>query len=153
MENHEKGHHHKETLGGKRIVSAVIVLLLVGGASFWGGMKYQGNKNTAAKAGYGAGFPGGSGRAGGRGAAGGFVTGDILSKDASSITVKMRDGSSKIVLIPGSAAILKSTTGTTTDLAIGQSVTVIGSPNSDGSLNAQTVQIRPAGMGPQGPGR
>lgn len=151
MENHDKGHHHKAAFAGKQAAKAVAVLLVVGAVAFWGGMKYQGSKTTAARAGFTA--QGGAGRPGGRGAAGGFVTGDILSVDASGITVKMRDGSSKIVLVPGSAAILKSTTGTSTDLAVGQSVTVTGSPNSDGSLNAQTVQIRPAGMGAQGPGR
>ena len=76
---------------------------------------------------------------------GGFATGDIISHDDTGITIKMRDGSTKIILVPASAVVLKSSSGAPSDLSVGQSVTVTGATNADGSINAQTVQIRPAG--------
>ncbi len=44
----------------------------------------------------------------GRGTMGGFTAGEVLSKDDSGITIKMMDGSTKIVLVNGSTAVMKS---------------------------------------------
>ena len=81
------------------------------------------------------------------GANGGFSAGEILSKDANGITIKMQDGSTKIVLVGASAQIMKQTSGSLDDLSVGQNVMITGSPNSDGSITAQTVSLRPAGFG------
>ena len=81
---------------------------------------------------------------------GGFMAGEILSKDESSITIKMQDGSTKIVLVGSSTQIMKSTTGSSDDLMNGTNVTVTGIANSDGSVTAESVQIRPAGSMPFG---
>ncbi len=152
METHS--HSHKK-FGSKEIASAAAVLIIACGVSFWGGMKYRTHTLTSMRGTFMQGMGGQGGtRAGVRGGMNGsFVTGDIIASDQTSITVKMRDGSSKIVLVPASASVLKSTAGSATDLVVGQSVTVTGTANADGSLNAQTVQIRPAGMNPQAPGR
>lgn len=88
----------------------------------------------------GAGFPGGARRAGG-----GFVSGEIVSQDATSITVKDASGSTKIVYYTGSTTISKSVTGTSSDLVVGQNVTTNGTVNSDGSVAATNIQLRVAG--------
>lgn len=84
---------------------------------------------------------------------GGFINGELVKKDASSFSVKQRDGSMKLVLITSSTKAMKMAESNLGEFAIGQQVMVTGSSNSDGSLTAQTVQIRPddlPGMG--GPG-
>jgi hypothetical protein len=83
-----------------------------------------------------------------------FLAGQVLSKDANGITVQLMNNvpggnstststGSKIVIISGSTAISKYDAGTSADLAVGQQVVVTGTDNSDGSVTAQNVQIRP----------
>ena len=62
----------------------------------------------------------------------------------------MQDGSTKIVLVGSSIEITKSAAGSVEDLATGINVTVVGTANSDGSVTAESVQIRPAGAVPFG---
>lgn len=125
----------------------VVVALVVGGLGFFGGIRYTQAKRTAqvASARTGAGF---AGRRGGSG--GGFTGGQIISKDDKSITIKTNNGGSMIVFVSPSTQIAKSVSGALTDLATGQNVTVTGTTNSDSSLTAQMVQIRPAGTTPPG---
>jgi len=87
---------------------------------------------------------------------GGFVNGELVKKDATSFSIKQRDGSLKLVLITSSTKAMKMSEGSLSDFATGQQVMVTGSSNSDGSITAQTVQIRPEGAlggpGMGGPG-
>jgi hypothetical protein len=46
-----------------------------------------------------------------------------------------------------STPVTKQASGTQDDLSVGTQVAVTGSSNSDGSMTANTVQIRPAGAG------
>ncbi len=130
---------HTKKGGAAKAVAAAIVLILIG-ASFYGGMLY-GKAN--APRGYNGQFAAGGIRMGGRGGAGGVTAGSIIAKDATSITVKMQDGSTKIVLTSGTTKVMKSTSGTLDDLSVGTNVVVTGSVNSDQSVTATSVQIRP----------
>ena len=116
----------------KNVLLSIIAVVGLG-LGFFGGMQYQKGKTTSFTTFAGAGANGGNaqfrrgangtnGTFGGNGAANGFrpVTGSIISADAKSITVKMQDGSSKIVLLTGSTTIGKNTTATSQDLTTGQ---------------------------------
>lgn len=136
-----------------KITLGIIAVLALSG-SFYGGMKYDQSKSLAltgsntgtfSAQGRQAGFGGGNGTTtrGMRGAGGG-TAGNIVSKDATSITVQMRDGGSRTVFFTAATPVLKSIAGSADDLKIGEMVTVMGTANSDGSVSAQSIQIRPA---------
>ncbi len=123
-----------------KIIYGVVVLLIIAGGSFYGGMLY--GKTQSPKLGAGNGnFQTRINRGGG----GGFISGDIISKDASSITLKLQNSSSsKIIFYSDTTQINKYAAGTSNDLSAGTSISVAGTANSDGSVTAQSIQIRPA---------
>lgn len=129
--------------------SVAVIVVVVAGASFFGGMKYSDAKTASAQQArigqFASRTGGGNGaiRTGGNGG-GGATAGEIISKDDKSITVRARDNSSKIVFLSGSVEVSKMISGTSTDLEIGRTVTVTGTTNSDGSVTAQMIQLRPA---------
>jgi cytochrome c biogenesis protein ResB len=133
------------------IIVTIMVALLVGGLAFYGGMQYQrmqrgnfagqmANRNNG-------GFQGNRMFANGNRP----VSGEIISQDDNSITVKMPDGSTKIVIISDKTTINKASAGAKTDLKTGERVTAFGTANSDGSMTAQNVSIGGSMMfrGPQ----
>lgn len=124
----------------------VIVGIVLVALGFFGGMQYgKGVSGTASLLQQRTGQGGGNFGMGQRGSIGqnaDFAGGQIIAKDDKGITVKLRDGSSKIVFISGATPVMKSVDGSVSDLTIGEQVTVQGSANSDGSITAQSVQIR-----------
>ena len=133
----------------KQILTTIIVALVVGGASFYGGMRYQQMRrgNFAGQFAQGGNFRGANGTGAPRGNGGGFmpVNGEIISSDDKTMTVKLQDGSSKIVILSDSTNINKAESGSKTDLTAGTKVLVFGQTNSDGSVTAQSVQLNPMG--------
>lgn len=130
-----------------RTTQIIIAMVLIG-VSFYGGMKYEKNKNPLlGNINRSGNFVAGQNgmRINNRGGSGAML-GEIISKDENGITVKSQDGSSKIILISKSTSISKQADGTLTDLVIGKSVSINGTVNSDGSITAVTVQLRPAMM-------
>lgn len=141
----------------KNLLVCAIIIILVGGGAFYGGMQYGVSKTKAVQAASRGNFGGGTGGNGGqRGAQGvqnggqragggtGFINGAIISKDDTSITVKAQDGSSKIIFFSNSTTIGKTAAGSISDLNADEQVIVNGKANSDGSITAQNIQIRPA---------
>ena len=74
---------------------------------------------------------------------GAFENGEIISKDDKSITIKTREGSSKIIYFSNSTTIGKTVDGSVSDLNIGNQVMVNGKNDSSGVITAQNIQIRP----------
>jgi len=131
----------------KILVKIIVVAVIAAGAGFFGGMKYGQSAPAQTGAGQRAQSAGGFGanRTGVRGAGqnGNFAGGQIIAKDATSITVKLQDNSSKIVFVSSSTSVIKSAQGSLNDLTVGENATVTGTANSDGSITAQSVQVRP----------
>ena len=143
----------------KNIVWGIIgIVILV--AVFYGGMVYGKSQASATALSQRQAFSAGGTRGTRNGASGGFAAGQIISKDATSITVQLMNGNSasgtasgsqsgsKIIFLDSATKISKSVDGTTNDLVIGTQISITGTPNTDGSLNAQSVQIRPANPAP-----
>lgn len=133
----------------KKIIMAVVVTLIIaGGVGFYGGMLYGQSSNANSRANLnrqGAGFVMGTGqRSGGAQPNAGFSGGEVIKKDDSSITVKLNNGSSQIILFSDTTKVMKSTEGSAADLTVGEQVTFSRDKNNDGSITAQSIQIRPA---------
>ncbi len=128
------------------IIAVVITLAIAGGAGFYGGMLYGKGASANLRANLnrqGAGFAVGTGqRSGGVQPNASFSGGEIIKKDNTSITVKLSNGSSQIILFSDTTKIMKSAEGAAADLIVGGQVTITGSKNQDGSLTAQSIQIR-----------
>jgi hypothetical protein len=131
----------------KKIIPILLTLILVVGVgAFYGGMKYGQSKSPSLKN-----LQNLSqeqrqqllqGRTG-RGTGANFLNGEVITKDDQSLTLKMSDGSSKIVFFSASTQISKITDGSISDIEIGKQIMVSGEQNSDGSYTAKTIQLSP----------
>lgn len=136
-------------MGKNNLILIVIVAAVVGGLGFFGGMQYQksqggfgGNRgpgqfqNGQFPSGGVGGAPSGMRQGGGQ-----PVSGEITSIDNETLTVKAQDGSSKIVIYSGSTTVNKTSSGSVSDLQVGEKVTVIGSQDSNGAITAQAISV------------
>lgn len=131
-----------------QIIIPVVLSVVTGlGLGFFGGMQFR-NYQIGMMRGN---FPGGQRFAGtnlqgiARGRMmGGQVFGSILSVDKGTVTVKLNDGSSKIVVLSGTTTYSNTVTATQSDLKVGSTIGVFGTPNSDGSVTATNVQLNPS---------
>lgn len=67
--------------------------------------------------------------------------GEILSVDDKGVTVKLADGSSKIVLFSDKTTFATSSTIDKSKIVVGGKVDIVGDPNTDGSVSAASVQL------------
>ena len=129
----------------KSIIITIVLALVVGAGAFYGGMRYQGSRQPAFLRQFRGSQGTGMGQGQFQGNRQGFrpVNGEIISSDDKSITVKLQDGSSKIVLLTDKTEINKAAEATKEDLKIGEKVAAFGQENSDGSVTAQSIQLNP----------
>ncbi|MFH1226199.1 MAG: hypothetical protein V1684_02870 [bacterium] len=138
----------------KQIITMIVIVIVIGAGAFYGGMQYGKSKTSAnGPADFGnltpeqrqarvQQFGGANGDRNRNGS--GFTSGEIIAKDDKSITVKLPDGGSKIIFLADKTEISKFASGALSDLEIGKNVSINGTANSDGSITAQTIQLRPA---------
>jgi hypothetical protein len=134
----------KKNIGGMLVVAAVFSV-----GAFFSGMSYAenrtpsfGNLPMGANGQFsGNGMQGGATRTD-RNGAGNLISGEVIGKDTAGITMRLQNGSTQIILVGSSTQILKSTPGSLDDLDQGSTATVSGTKNSDGSVAAQSIQIR-----------
>ena len=152
----------------KKNIILIVGFVILAALSFYAGTAYSGSKNKtnlqtnnfnpSRQGGQSGQFSQGrGGRVGG-----GNVFGQIIAKDANSITVQLNVPSgpnttgtttntgtgSKIVLYTNTTTVAKTVSGTSNDLAAGTEVSVQGIANPDGSVSAQTISIRPTQINP-----
>jgi hypothetical protein len=138
-----------------QIISTLVLLVVVGVGAFFGGTKYQQSKITSQftqRTGANGEIGQGMGRNNtadttvkNRGQVTGFrqTVGEIISADDKSVTVKLTDGSSKIILLSDSTVVNQTATASKTDLKVGTKVAVMGDTNTDGSITSKTIDINP----------
>jgi hypothetical protein len=137
------------------VVGAIVVMVGVGG--------FLVGKSTATATSsrfpqYGTGMPGGQRNGTGQGTNTRSntmmryrpVNGEIIESGDDSVTVKLMDGTSKIVLFSDKTEINKAQQAQTADLKVGEKVMVMGQENSDGSVTAQNIQLNPVFRGQMG---
>jgi hypothetical protein len=140
------------------MVAGAVVIAIIGGVVgfFVGKMPQFAASPTQANFGSGRGNfrtggpNGGTGGNGGQnrfGAGRGGVMGEVTSIDDKSMTVKMPDGSSKIVLVSDSTSYETSTKVEKKDVTTGKTVRIIGTTNTDGSVTASYVMLNPQNFG------
>lgn len=124
-------------------IPVIVLILVASGVGFFAGVKYQQSKQPS-RADFQSraemrqqNLPAGAQQRVGAGT----IRGEIISQDDKSITVKLPDGSSKIVLISENTEINKATEATINDLTTGEQVMVFGQTNSDGSVSATQIQL------------
>lgn len=126
-------------------LAVVIIAILAAGAGFFGGTKYQqaarqqtrGDVMRQSQ-------NGANGQQGTRRMIGRPVVGEVLKTDGKTMTVKMADGTSRIVVLSASTTYSKTAEGAAGDIAVGATVGVFGADNTDGSMTAQNVQLNPS---------
>ncbi|KKU33952.1 MAG: hypothetical protein UX57_C0009G0004 [Candidatus Uhrbacteria bacterium GW2011_GWE2_46_68] len=141
----------------KKILLCIIATaVIVGGGAFFGGIQYAklqttdmgdiasrfSNLDASQRSGM-SGGPGGFTRS--QAGGGGFVSGEILSLDAESMTIELPDGGSKLIFFSDASKINKMTESSSVDMATGMTITITGTSNDDGSVTASTIQILPEG--------
>ena len=149
--------------GTIRVVTYVLVGVVAAGAGFGGGYLFRNYQLGQTRSQFARQFGVGAGTStafGGRTGAGGSnaprtsagqmmrfggrpISGSIVSADTNSLTIKMADGSSRIVLLSGTTKITTATVISQSQLTQGATVTILGTDNSDGSVSAESVQLMP----------
>lgn len=120
----------------------VLLIIIFSGLSFFAGTKYQQSKlpNFANRDFRQPMVGAGANR---QRSGGGQIMGEIISQDDKSVTVKLADGSSKIILLSSTTSINKASQASSADLKVGEKIAVFGTTNTDGSVTAQNIQLNP----------
>ncbi len=124
----------------KKLVTIGVIALIIGAGIGYAG---AGMLNRPAAPQFTRGNFAAGGMMRGGGANGGFLSGTVVSKNATTMTLNTRDGSSHVVFITPDTTVSKSVDGTMSDVPVGGTVIVSGTTNSDGSVSANLIQLRP----------
>jgi len=138
-----------------------IIAITCAALGFFGGMKYQQTKSPSFARGGQNNIQQGMGQNNGQttkgtgitkntkngaGIGGGVQVGTISAIDDTSITLKLQDGSSKIIILSGTTEYTTTTDASKSNLDVGITVAISGTINTDGSVTAKQVQVNPAMM-------
>lgn len=141
------------------IVGCAITAVVFGATGFWGGKIYNSNRFEDTFEGRGIYNQSGRGMMNNRddqnrnnnkisgnsmNRGGGMIIGEVSSIDGDSLTVKLADGSSKIVVLSKTTSYTISNESSREKLIVGTKVAVMGETTTDGSTTASSVELNPA---------
>lgn len=142
------------------VIGSIALAIVTGGVGFWGGTMYSksrvglnfqnriGGRQMMQDQNMGKSFTGNKAPANGQGSMGrGATTGEVTAKDDKSITIKMNDGSSRIVILSDKTVYRISDSSSLDKIVVGTKVAAFGEAGSDGSVTATSIEINPAMMG------
>ena len=143
-----------------RLLTGGLILLGVLAGGFWGGVvaeKHHGSGSTAAASAAGrfaaaarAAAAGGGGFALGGG--GGFTTGTVINVQGDELDISDSNGNIVKVRVGSTTTVTRTAKSSLSGLQIGDTVVVVGSSGTGGTISATSVRATSAGTGPQGPG-
>jgi hypothetical protein len=110
------------------------------------GQSFPTTGTTSGFGGSGEGFTGPGGGTLGSGSGGQFTVGTISSVNGNSITV-MTSQAQVTVNIGTNTTILKTVNGAVSDLSVGDSLSVMGTIDNSGDIDATFISVRPQGQG------
>ncbi len=77
----------------------------------------------------------------------GAIQGEVTSKDDKTLTVKLSDGSSKIIILSDTTVYRASSESSLDKVEVGTSVAAFGTASSDGTTVATSIEINPLMLG------
>jgi len=128
------------------LFSFILVAVISLAVGFYAGSFYQKNQQQQRFSQFGARGFSGQNQASRFGGGSRPVSGQIIKKEADSITVKTQNGSTRIVFFTDKTNIGKTTKAEISDLKENETVFIVGQENSDGSITAQNIQIGQMGL-------
>lgn len=136
----------------KNILLVLIATVFIICSSFYAGVRYEKNVKIPFESRLTAGLsnirnqsvsaPRALGNRFQRDAEGGNISGKVVSNENNTVTVQLQNGGTKLVIVPLSAVVTKSNVVKISDITNDQYVMVSGKINTDGSITAQSIQIR-----------
>jgi hypothetical protein len=140
----------------KTFILMIIAIVLIGGAiggAFIGGVAVGKNQEKDARSNFPGQFNGNQNGGtlptdvpGGNGFIGRGTSGTISKIENGVITLTTQNGSTIIINTSSSTTIQKMEAANLSDISIGESVTVMGETQSDGTINATNISVIPQGM-------
>lgn len=145
------------------VIGCAVTAIVTGGVGFWGGTTYSKSQSMPNLQNRGGGrtmmqepnyntMPSGNrvapGASDSQGPMGQRSTaGEVTAKDDKSITVKMNDGSSRMIILSDKTTYRTSEEASLDAIAVGTKVAVFGESGNDGSMTAASIEINPQMMG------
>jgi hypothetical protein len=137
-----------------RFVTPILVIVAVLGIGVVGGVLIGQNTASASQAAGmgtrpdGAGGTSGDAPTGGfGGAGGGFTSGTVTAVDGDTVTLELEDGSTVTVTTTDDTTVTTTTESSVSDLAEGDSLTVVGEADDDGNVAATSISEGATGFG------
>jgi hypothetical protein len=136
-----------------RLVTPILVIVAVLGVGLVGGVLIGQNTASSSQAAGGMTRPDGAtgeaptGDFAGGGAGGGFTSGTVTAVDGDTVTLELEDGSTVTVTTTDDTTVTTTTDAAVSDLAEGDSLTVVGEADDDGNVSATSISEGATGFG------